>query len=202
MSVRQPVLRRPRISPEEAKRLPPGQHLTRRWPVLHHGEVPPFDPERWDFQISGLVATPLRFDWPAFSALPTGEVTADLHCVTRWSTLDNHWHGVSARDVIRQAGPEPAARFAILHADGGYTANLPLAALLEDDAILATGHNGGILTPDHGFPLRAIVPSRYAWKSVKWLRGIELVADDRPGFWEGFGYHANADPWREERFAE
>jgi DMSO/TMAO reductase YedYZ molybdopterin-dependent catalytic subunit len=196
------TVKRPPVAPELADRLPPGQVLTRRWPVLHHGEVPPFNPETWDLRVVGLVEAPLRFGWEEFLALPRTTVTADMHCVTRWSKLGNVWEGVLARELLARAGVRPEARFVLLHAEGGYTANLPLAAFVDDDALLATGHDGEPLTPEHGAPLRAVIPKRYAWKGAKWLRGIELLAEDRPGFWEGYGYSATADPWREERFAE
>ena len=196
------AIKRPTIAPEQAERLPPGQVLTRRWPVLHHGEIPPFDPTTWDLRVFGLVTEPLRLDWDAFQALPRVTVTGDMHCVTRWSKLDNRWQGVAAREILARAGVLPDARFVLFHAEGGYTANLPLAALDDNDAILATAHDGEPLTPEHGAPLRVVIPKRYAWKGAKWLRGIELLAEDRPGFWEGYGYSATADPWREERFAD
>jgi DMSO/TMAO reductase YedYZ molybdopterin-dependent catalytic subunit len=193
-------VKRPKIAPELADRVPPGQFPTPRWPVLHHGPIPPFDPATWDFRVFGLVERPLRLTWDEFRALPRTTATADLHCVSRWSKLDNAWEGVPARELVARARPAPEARFVLLHADGGYTANLPLAAL--DDLLLALAHDGQELTPEHGYPVRAVVPGRYAWKSAKWLRAIELLADDRPGFWEQYGYSTNADPWREERFAE
>jgi len=202
MVVRPRAIKRPQIDPGLAHRLPPGQHLARRLPVLHHGDVPPFDPATWDLRVSGLVERPLRLTWPEFQQLPRVTVDGDLHCVTRWSKLDNRWEGVAARHVIALAGVKPEARFVLFHADGGYTANLPLAAFDADDALLALARDGEPLTPEHGAPLRVVVPRRYAWKSAKWLRGIEFLAEDRPGFWEEYGYHHDGDPWREERFAE
>ncbi|MDP9363063.1 MAG: sulfite oxidase-like oxidoreductase [Chloroflexota bacterium] len=195
-------VKRPAVAPAQGNRLPPGQHPTRRWPVFHHGEVPPFDPGTWDLRVFGLVEEPLCLSWEAFQALPRIAVTADMHCVTRWSTLDNAWEGVAGGEILARAKPLPEARFVLLHAEAGYTANLPLDAFAGEGTLLATANNGVALSPEHGAPVRAIVPSRYAWKSAKWLRGIELLAEDRPGFWEGYGYHDNADPWREERFAE
>lgn len=195
-------VKRPVVSPTSDGRLPPGQHPTRRWPVFHHGDIPPFDPATWDLQVFGLVDEPLRLDWEAFRALPRAATTADLHCVTRWSTLDNTWGGVVLEYLLARARPRPEARYVLFHAEGGYTANLPLAAVAGAGALLATEHNGADLTPEHGAPVRVVVPSRYAWKSAKWLRGIELLAEDRPGFWESYGYHDNGDPWKEERFAE
>lgn len=187
--------------PEElAHRLPPGQFATPRWPVLHQGEIPGFDPTAWDFRVSGLVAAPLILTWDQFRALPMTATRGDLHCVTRWSTLDHEWQGVSSRTIVELAGVDPAVRFVLLRGEAGYTANIPLSAFLGKDVVLATHHDGEPLTPEHGSPLRAVVSGRYAWKSVKWLRGVEFLAEDRPGFWEAFGYSNAADPWREERF--
>ena len=182
--------------------MPPGQHVTQRWPVLHHGSIPPFNAATWDFRVFGLVEAPLRFTWDEFLALPRVTVTADMHCVTRWSKLDNSWEGVAAREIMSRTKVRPEARFVLFHADGGYTANIPLAAFDDDAALLAIKHNGEELAPEHGFPLRAVIASRYAWKSAKWLRGIEFLAEDHLGFWEQYGYNSNADPWNEERFAE
>ncbi len=181
-------------------RLPPGQSLTEKWPVLHAGTVPPFDPARWDFRIAGLVETPVRLRYDEFLALPTIEVTADFHCVTRWSRFDNHWRGVSFRTVAELARPLPQAQFVLVHAEQGFTANVPLADLMEANVLFATHHDGEPLTPDHGYPLRLVVPKLYAWKSVKWVRGLELLPQDRPGFWEQNGYHLYGDPWREQRY--
>ena len=195
-------VKRPKIAPELAERVPPGQHVTARWPVLHHGAIPPFNPAAWDLRVFGLIERPLRYTWEEFQALPRFTFTADMHCVTRWSKLDNAWEGVAAREIIARARPLPEARFVLLHAEGGYTANLDLDAFAADDVLLALKHGGEDLSPEHGQPLRAVIPSRYAWKGAKWLRAIEFLADDRPGFWEKYGYNNNADPWREERFAE
>jgi len=183
-------------------RLPPGQIHTDKWPVLHHGSVPATDLGRWDFRVFGLVDRPTRWSYEEFRALARVRVRSDIHCVTRWSRYDNLWEGVAVKDVLQAAGIRPEARFAVIHAEQGYTTNLPLAALLDDDVLLADRHDGRDLTPEHGWPLRLVVPKRYFWKSAKWVRGIELVADDRPGFWEQNGYHNDADPWREERFSE
>jgi DMSO/TMAO reductase YedYZ molybdopterin-dependent catalytic subunit len=183
-------------------RLPPGQILTDKWPVLHHGAVPRIDIARWDFRVFGLVATPKRWTWEEFRTLPRIEVVSDVHCVTRWSRFDNRWQGVAVREVLNAAGVDPRAHFAIAHAEHGFTSNLPLAELLHDDVLLADTHDGVPLTPEHGWPLRLVVPRRYFWKSAKWIRALELLADDRPGFWEQNGYHNEADPWKEERFSE
>jgi DMSO/TMAO reductase YedYZ molybdopterin-dependent catalytic subunit len=181
-------------SPRQEPRLPPGQVLTEKWPVLHHGSVPATDLAAWDFRVFGLVERPSRWTWKGMQAL--------THCVTRWSRYDNLWSGFSVRDVIAAAGPTPEGRFAIVHAEQGFTANLPLSELLQDDVLLADMHDGRPLSPDHGWPLRLVVPRRYFWKSAKWVRGFEVVAQDRPGFWEQNGYHNDADPWREERFSD
>jgi DMSO/TMAO reductase YedYZ molybdopterin-dependent catalytic subunit len=180
---------------------PPGQFATPRWPVLHQGSVPRFDATTWDFRVWGLVAEPRTWTWDEFQQLPIVTGSGDLHCVTRWSSVGHSWTGVPAPAIVELVRPLPGARFVVLHGDGDYTANLPLEVFASDDVLLATGHDSAPLTADHGAPLRAVIPSRYAWKSVKWLRGIEFLHEDRPGFWEGYGYSNSADPWREERFA-
>ena len=189
-------------SPRRDPRLPPGQVKTDKWPVLHHGHVPAVDLATWDLVVDGCVERPQRWTWEEFKALPRTRVHSDIHCVTRWSRYDNLWEGVSLRTVNGIAGAEPDARFAILHAEQGFTKNLPLTELLQDDVLLADRHDGEPLTPEHGWPLRLVVPRRYFWKSAKWIRRIELVAADQPGFWERNGYHNEADPWREERFSD
>ena len=189
-------------APRQGQRLPPGQVLTDKWPVLHHGSVPKVDLATWSFRVFGLVERETRWTWEQFLALPRVEVRTDIHCVTRWSRFDNLWQGVAVTEVLRRAGVKPEARHAIAHAEHGFTANLPLAELLRDDVLLALKHDGVDLTPDHGWPLRLVAPSRYFWKSAKWIRGLELTATDRPGFWEQNGYHNDADPWKEERFSD
>ena len=201
MVIRSRGLKRPKVSLELQERVPPGQYPTARWPVLHVGSVPALDPATWDLRVFGLVERELRFTLEEVRALPRVTVRADLHCVSRWSKLDNTWEGVPGRIVVEQAGALPTAKFVLFHAEGGYTANVPLAAF-ADDGLLALRHEGEDLAPEHGHPLRAVVPTRYAWKSAKWLRGIEFLAEDRSGFWERYGYDDNADPWQEERFAE
>ena len=191
-----------RESPRQEPRLPPGQILTDKWPVLHHGSVPRADLATWDFRVLGLVEQPVRWTHEEFRSLPRIRVRSDIHCVTRWSRYDNLWEGVSVREVLRRAVPKPDARYAVIHAEQGYTTNLPIAELLNDDVLLADKHDGADLTPEHGWPLRMVVPHRYFWKSAKWVRAIELVAADRPGFWEENGYHNDADPWKEERFSD
>ncbi len=186
----------------ESHRLPPGQSATLKWPVLHYGSVPRFDPEKWDFRIYGLVDETKKFTWQEFNQLPRSKSQSDFHCVTRWSRFDNTWEGVRFHDVLKIAQVKPEAKFVLVHAEQGYTANIPLADLQHDNVLFATHHDGQPLTADHGYPLRLIVPHLYGWKSVKWVRGIELLERDGPGFWEQNGYHMYGDPWREERFSE
>ena len=183
------------LEPEQRAKLPPGQFETKGWPVLHYGEVPPFDPATWDFQVHGLVAHSLRLDYEQFRALPTATVETDVHCVTRWSKFDMRWEGVPLRPLLEQVRPAPEARFVIAHCEQGFTANLPIEALQDDDVLLAYRADGEDLTPEHGWPLRLLVPKRYFWKSAKWLRALEFRAADEPGFWERNGYNNNADPW-------
>ena len=189
-------------SPRQAPRLPPGQVRTDKWPVLHYGAVPKVDLKTWDFRVTGLVEQPVRWSWEEFLTLPRVTVRSDIHCVTRWSRFDNEWIGVSFREVMRHVTVKPEARFAIIQAEQGFTTNLPLAELNQDDVLFALQHDGVDLTPEHGWPLRLVVPRRYFWKSAKWVRSVELAREDRPGFWEQNGYHNEADPWREERFSD
>jgi DMSO/TMAO reductase YedYZ molybdopterin-dependent catalytic subunit len=181
-------------------RLPPGQSLTLKWPVLHYGSVPRFDPAKWDFRVSGLVENSVRLTWDEFGRLPRVRTRSDFHCVTRWSRFDNDWDGVGFREILGLVKPRSEAKYVLVHAEQGFTANVPLADLDRDDVLLATHHDGQPLTPDHGYPLRLIVPHLYAWKSVKWVRGLEFLAEDAPGFWEQNGYHMYGDPFREQRF--
>jgi DMSO/TMAO reductase YedYZ molybdopterin-dependent catalytic subunit len=181
-------------------RLPPGQYLTEKWPVLHAGEVPDIDLATWTFSVFGEVEEPLELTWEQFRELPRTEHMQDIHCVTRWSRFDATFGGVHWRDVAPLVRPKPSARFAIAHAEAGFTTNVPLASLEDDLALLATEADGEALTPEHGAPLRLVIPGKYFWKSAKWLRAIELSAVDEPGFWERYGYHNDADPWKEERY--
>ena len=181
-------------------RLPPGQALTLKWPVLHYGSVPRFDPRTWDFRVFGLVEKPVRLTWDEFNGLPQKEVVADMHCVTRWSRFDNRWEGVPFLEVIKLVRPAPEVRYVMVHAEQGFTANLPLDDLVRPTTLFAFKNDGQLLAPEHGYPVRLVVPHLYAWKSVKWVRGIELMAADAPGFWEQNGYHIYGDPWKEERF--
>jgi DMSO/TMAO reductase YedYZ molybdopterin-dependent catalytic subunit len=194
------IQERARALGKDAERLPPGQFLTQRWPVLHYGPVPHTRLADWDFRIFGLVKEPVRFTYNEFMALPKKTIMCDIHCVTRWSKFDMVFEGVPFTEVIRHAEVDPRARYVIVHAEYGFTTNLPLEVLMDDDVLFAHRANGADLTPEHGWPLRLVVPKRYFWKSAKWVRGIELSEHDRPGFWEQNGYHNNADPWKEERY--
>jgi len=185
----------------DAGRLPPGQSATIKWPVLHVGGVPKFEPQTWDFKIWGLVEAPLRLNWKEFNALPAQEVLADMHCVTHWSRFDVRWSGVLARTVLDLVKLAPTAKFVQVHAEQGYTSNVPLQDLLQPGSLFATHHDGQPLPGDHGYPLRLVVPHLYAWKSVKWVRGLEILAEDDAGFWERGGYHMYGDPFREQRFS-
>ena len=181
-------------------RLPPGQYLTEKWPVLHAGTVPNTDLATWDFKVFGVVESPLTLSWEELTALPAREVTTDIHCVTRWSRFDTSFKGVHWSELAKVVRPKPSARYVVAHAEQGFTANVPLAALEDDEALLAYEADGEPLTPEHGWPLRLVIPKRYFWKSAKWLRGIELLDHDEPGFWERLGYHNEADYWKEERY--
>jgi DMSO/TMAO reductase YedYZ molybdopterin-dependent catalytic subunit len=185
------------------ERVPPGQYLVGedRWPILTYGPTPIVDLSTWNFSVTGLVEEPLRFSWEEWNELPQVEVKADMHCVTSWSKLDNVWTGVRAKDLLEMARPRPEAHFFVAFCDGGYTTNAPTEELLEADALFATQHNGEPLAAAHGGPMRLVIPRLYAWKSAKWIRGIELTDSDRLGFWEQNGYHAYGDPWREQRYS-
>jgi DMSO/TMAO reductase YedYZ molybdopterin-dependent catalytic subunit len=193
--------KKPELAAEVAERVPPGQFVTDKWPVLHYGPVPRFDPKKWDFRVFGNVENQLRLTWDEFEKLPRETRTADMHCVTTWSKLDQVWEGVPFRFLVERARPRPDTGFVIAHCEYGFTANVPLDAVLDDKVMLATGANGKPLEPEHGYPLRLVVPKLYAWKSAKWLRGIEFSVVDRPGFWERNGYHNRGDPWLEERYS-
>ena len=193
-------------------RLPPGQSLTQKFPVLHYGPVPEFDPLTWTFEVWGEVEKPLKFTWEEFMRLPRRKVEMDIHCVTRWSKFDTQWEGVSVQDLIEKGilKLKSAARYVIQVAEFGFSANLPLSAVLADNFLMATHFDGKPLEPEHGAPLRGIVGAikarddlmvPYFWKGAKWLRGLEFTAEDHPGFWEQAGYHNEADVWKEERFA-
>ena len=193
-------------------RMPPGQSFTQRFPVLHYGPVPDFNPATWDFKVSGEIEKPFQLSWDEFNKLARTKITMDIHCVTRWSKFDTVWEGVAVQTLI-DAGLlklKPQVCFVVEHAEYGYTTNVPLKVVLQPNFLMATHYNGQPLSPDHGYPLRGVVgaiPGRsgletpYLWKGAKWLRGLEFLSQDQPGFWEQAGYHNNADIWKEERFA-
>jgi DMSO/TMAO reductase YedYZ molybdopterin-dependent catalytic subunit len=182
-------------------RLPPGQYLTEKWPVLHAGSVPRYnDLATWTLRVFGEVEQELELTWEQLNALPRTENTQDIHCVTRWSRFDARFSGVHWRELAKLVRPKPSAHFVIAHAEAGFTANVPLSYLEDDAALLVTQADGEPLTPEHGYPLRLVIPGKYFWKSAKWLRGIELSSVDKPGFWERYGYNNDADPWTEQRY--
>jgi len=187
---------------KRANRVPPGQHLVKEWPVLHAGTVHRIDTHEWKLRLFGKVASERVLSFDEFTALPRVKVRSDIHCVTTWSLLDNLWEGVSAFTVRDLCPPLPSARFVIVHAAGGWTTNLPLEDFLQPDVLLALSHNGRPLSPEHGAPVRLVVPRLYFWKSAKWVTGIEYSDEDRPGFWESRGYHNRGDPWKEERYSD
>ena len=184
------------------ERVPPGQYLVEKWPVLSYGPTPRLYPATWDFRLFGLVEEPVRLNLQQIHALPQTKLITDFHCVTTWSRLDNQWEGVVAKDVVSLIRLKPEARYVTIHCEGGYTTNLTLKELLDDDVIFAHRHDGNDLHPDHGWPLRLVVPKLYAWKSAKWVRGIEFLAENRRGFWEVRGYHNRGNPWLEERYSD
>jgi len=195
----------------QAGRLPPGQSLTQKFPVLHYGPTPRFNPATWDFRVWGEVDEELRWNWEEFNRLPRTKLVMDIHCVTRWSKFDTEWEGVSLRTLVDQGfiKPKPTAQFVMQHAEYGFTTNLSLEIMLSENFLLATHYQGEPLTPDHGYPLRGVVGHitqrgdltvPYFWKGAKWLRGLEFMRQDRRGFWEQAGYHNRADVWKEERF--
>lgn len=186
--------------PRDRDRVPPRQAPTMKWPVLHYGGVPRVDLAAWRFAVTGLVEQPLSLSYDEMLAMPRQETVCDIHCVTRWSRLDNHFEGVPVRAVLAMARPLPSATHVLVHAEQGFTTNLPMADLDRAENLLAVRHDGAPLTPDHGWPMRLLVPHLYFWKSAKWVRGLELLDFDVPGFWEQNGYHMRGDPWREERY--
>ncbi len=200
-------LRAPRLVKNDGEktiqdRIPPGQTRVKNFPVLDMGIRPSITKEAWQLKIFGLVEAPLTLDWPAFKALPQMDSVSDFHCVTRWSQLDMDWQGVSVKAILSMVKPEDSAKHVTLHGYDGYTTNLPLTALLDDDVLIAHSVLGEPLTVEHGGPARIIVPKRYAWKGAKWLKAIEIHAFDRPGFWEVRGYHNDAFPFEEQRFTD
>lgn len=189
------------LDPAIAARIPPGQQLTVKWPVLQYGSVPRANLSTWDFRIGGLVEQPVTWNWGEFTALPQTQRHNDIHCVTRWTKLDNDWDGVSVLEVMKRVAVKPEATAVLVHAEQGFTANLLLDDFRREENLFAHSHSGEPLAPEHGYPLRLVVPHLYFWKSVKWVRGLEFLAQDRPGFWERNGYHMRGDPWEEERYS-
>ncbi len=182
-------------------RIPPGQELTIKFPILHYGSVPSINVSRWTFTISGLVEPQRKLTYDEFQKLPRIKVFSDIHCVTRWSKLDNLWEGVSTKVIKDLTRILPEARFVIVHAAPDFTTNLTLDDFFADDVLFAFKHDNESLTPEHGYPMRLVVPRLYFWKSAKWVTGVEFTAKDRPGFWESRGYHIHGDPWLEERYS-
>jgi DMSO/TMAO reductase YedYZ molybdopterin-dependent catalytic subunit len=187
--------------PEIARRIPPGQRLVKTWPVLHFGPIPTFDGASWDLEVSGLVENPFTLGYAELRELADTTVDADMHCVTGWTTLDNSWEGVSFRTILDRARPKSEAKWVIAHCAHGYTSNLSFESMDNDDVLLAWRNHGEDLTPEHGWPLRLVVPKRYAWKSAKWLTGLEFTDRNRRGFWEVRGYHVHGEPFGEERYS-
>ena len=185
----------------EQEKVPPGQFVTDKFPVLTYGATPKFEPDTWTFRLFGDVESPVELTYAMFMDLPKTEQVSDFHCVTQWSRLNNRWEGIPIYEVMKLVTLKPNLSFVLVHCDGGYTTNIPLDVLLDDDVMFAYKHEGEDLTPEHGWPLRLIVPKRYAWNSAKWVRGLEFLEKDKPGFWEVHGYHNDADPWSEERFS-
>jgi DMSO/TMAO reductase YedYZ molybdopterin-dependent catalytic subunit len=186
--------------PDGRDRLPPGQYHTRKWPILTYESTPKFDPAAYRFKVWGAVENPFELTWAELLDLPRVQLTTDFHCVTTWSRYDNTWEGVHIREILQRARPTGAARYVMAHSFTNYTTNLPLDALDDDDVLIALKHDGEELEAEHGGPVRLIVPKLYAYKSAKWLSGLEFMEQDRPGFWEIRGYSNSADPWKEERY--
>ena len=183
----------------DPNRVPPGQYLTEGFPVLTVGPDPDYDLSTWDFQVYGEVEDELQLSWEELQSLPQKDVVTDIHCVTRWSKLDTAWRGVAVSELLGRAGVKPEGRFVMAYSDGGYTTNVPLEVVLDDDVLLAHTFDGKPLAHEHGGPLRLLVPKRYFWKSAKFVRKLEVMSDDRMGCWELNGYHNEADPWKEQR---
>ncbi|MCI0437821.1 MAG: sulfite oxidase-like oxidoreductase [Chloroflexi bacterium] len=185
---------------QEGLDVPPGQYVTEKFPVLTYGGTPKIDLAEWRFRVFGLVEEEKVWNWEEFLALGNVVLDAEFHCVTQWSRLENTWEGVPFKEVVKHVRPKPEAKYVMAHCYGGYTTNLALDVLVDDDVLFAYKHDGEPLAPDHGGPMRLVVPKRYGWKSAKWVNGLEFMEKDAPGFWEVRGYHMNGDPWKEERF--
>jgi DMSO/TMAO reductase YedYZ molybdopterin-dependent catalytic subunit len=186
---------------DRRRRTPPGQYLTSDFPVLSAGPTPRTALDRWTLEVEGLVASPVRWTWEEFLALPSRDWVVDISCVTKWTHLDMRWKGVSVDTLLEGVELDPKAAFVIAYCDGGYTTNLPLADVLNNQAFVAYEYDDRPLAPEHGGPARLVVPARYFWKSAKWIRGLRIQAGDEPGFWESLGYHNRGDQWREERYS-
>ncbi len=182
------------------KRLPPGQTLTQKWPVLDLGVRPNIPTNEWSLSVSGLVENQLSWDWPAFMDLAQVEIETDIHCVTTWSRFGNTWRGVSAKTLLEAVKPKPQARFLIFHSHDGYSTNVPMARFNDDGVLLAHTWQGEPISREHGGPVRVVIPKLYFWKSAKWVKHITFLEDDAPGYWEVRGYHNDGDPWKEERY--
>jgi DMSO/TMAO reductase YedYZ molybdopterin-dependent catalytic subunit len=191
-----------KLTAEQQRRVPPGQYVTDKFPVLHYGSVPKTDLGTWDFKVFGEVDSPFTFSWDEFKLMPRKTVTTDIHCVTRWTKLDTEFSGVPIQHILGLAQIRPTAGFVVAHCEQGYTTNMPLDVLDDDDVLLADTFGGRPLEAEHGWPLRLFVPKRYFWKSAKWIRGLEFLEHDRLGFWERYGYNNSADPFKEERYSE
>jgi DMSO/TMAO reductase YedYZ molybdopterin-dependent catalytic subunit len=191
------------ISPDTLRtdRLPPGQRLTEKWPVLHYGRAPSIDSKSWKFSITGLVDKERTLTYDEFTTLPRVEVFSDIHCVTTWSRYNNLWEGVNTSVIKELTEIKPEARYVIVFGAGGFSTNLPVDDFFQPDVLFALKHDGNPLTMEHGGPVRLVVPRLYFWKSAKWVTGIEFTAKDRPGFWESAGYHNHGDPWKSERYS-
>ncbi|QDF36733.1 sulfite oxidase-like oxidoreductase [Bradyrhizobium symbiodeficiens] len=191
-----------KITRPENQRLPPGQHLTKDWPVLDLGVVPPVSRDRWRLDVYGAVESPVFWTFAEFTAQKQARFTSDIHCVTTWSRYDNEWEGLATRELLAACQPREDARFVTLHSHDGYTTNLALEDFAAEDALLAHSWSGQPLTEEHGGPVRLVVPHLYFWKSAKWLQSIEFLTEDAPGFWEVRGYHNRGDPWAEQRYSD
>ena len=209
MSIIDPIKRVQRLRKAQPKRkrdsnleerIPPGQYQTEKFPVLTYGSTPRIDLKTWRLKVFGLVEEPFELTWEELTALPTKIIETDIHCVTRWSKLDTVWEGVPFKEFFKLIKPTPGAKYVMEYSYGGYTTNMALEELLEDDVLLAYKYDGEPLEPEHGGPMRMFVPGLYFWKSAKWLHGLEFIAENKPGFWEQYGYHIHGDPWKEERF--
>ncbi|MFC1872101.1 sulfite oxidase-like oxidoreductase [Chloroflexota bacterium] len=197
------MAKEPIISPDtqRANRVPPGQHVTDKFPVLQHGNIQRVNRDAWSFTVSGLVELERKLTFSEFSALPQQQVISDIHCVTSWSKLDNTWEGVSAETIKTLASILPEAKFVVVEAHGNFATNLPIKEFFQPDVLFAIKHNGAELSPEHGYPVRLVVPRLYFWKSAKWVSGVRFTAGDEKGFWESMGYHNHGDPWQEERYS-